>query len=342
MIDIRNSESKKTSLHLALLLLVYCMCAAAQAATLKIATQLPDGTDWMVKIRAAGDRIAERTDERVKLKFYPGGVMGNDSTVLRKMRIGQLHGAALTAGEFSRIQPDVLMYTIPFLFEDRAEVEQIRQHFDEKLRTDARALGYELAGMSGGGFAYMMSTQKSLGLDALRDLKTWLPQDDKVAAIGLEIARIPAIQLPLSDVFTGLQTGMLEAVATSTAGAIAFQWHSKLHAIMDMPISYIMAYLVMDKRSLDKLSDADRAVVLEELDTTFDALERGAVTDNAEALEALKSRGMNVEVPSAEERDAALAIGKDTLQRLQQEEIMEFNYLDELLQQLEQLRASED
>ena len=72
--------------------------STASARTLKIATIVPDGSSWLVEMRKAGDEIKERTEGRVKLKFYPGGVMGSDKTVLRKVRVGQLQGGAFTSG----------------------------------------------------------------------------------------------------------------------------------------------------------------------------------------------------------------------------------------------------
>ncbi|TLY52854.1 MAG: hypothetical protein E6K53_02900 [Gammaproteobacteria bacterium] len=59
-----------------------------QAATIKIATIAPDGNAWMTEMRAAATAIKTRTSDRVELKFYPGGVMGDDATVLRKIKIG--------------------------------------------------------------------------------------------------------------------------------------------------------------------------------------------------------------------------------------------------------------
>ena len=75
---------------------------AATAATYKIATISPDGLSWMKKLRAGVKEIESATDGRVKFKIYPGGVQGDDQTVLRKMRIGQLHGGALASGSLTR------------------------------------------------------------------------------------------------------------------------------------------------------------------------------------------------------------------------------------------------
>ena len=63
--------------------LLLMLSAAAQATTFKIATIAPDGTTWMQEMRAGADVIKQRTGGRVQFRFFPGGVMGNDRSVLR-------------------------------------------------------------------------------------------------------------------------------------------------------------------------------------------------------------------------------------------------------------------
>ena len=70
---------------------------------LKIATLSPEGSVWMDKMQAGADEIHRKTNNRVAFKFFGGGIMGNDDAVLRKIRIGQLHGGAVTAGSLSHL-----------------------------------------------------------------------------------------------------------------------------------------------------------------------------------------------------------------------------------------------
>ncbi len=79
--------------------------ASVGAKTLKIATLAPAGTTWMKEMKAGAKLIKQRTEGRVKLKFYPGGVMGNDKSVHRKIKIGQLHGGALLRAGWRRCIP---------------------------------------------------------------------------------------------------------------------------------------------------------------------------------------------------------------------------------------------
>ena len=84
---------------------------------IKIATLAPDGSAWMRELRKAAAEVQAGTQGRVQVKFYPGGVMGNDTVVLRKMRLGQLQGGVLTSSELGQVYPDAAIYSLPFLFD---------------------------------------------------------------------------------------------------------------------------------------------------------------------------------------------------------------------------------
>ena len=64
-------------------IVILCMAlicsVSANAATLKIATVTPEGSGWMKQMRASAAEIKERTEGRVQIKYYGGGVMGNDA-----------------------------------------------------------------------------------------------------------------------------------------------------------------------------------------------------------------------------------------------------------------------
>jgi TRAP-type C4-dicarboxylate transport system substrate-binding protein len=129
----------------------------ASAAELKIATIAPDGSFWMTEVRKGADEIATRTSSRVTFRLYPGGTMGNDQAVLRKMRIGQLHGGAILAGSLAAIDPDVQIYSLPLVFRSYDEVDYVRQRMDQQVVGRLAAQGYVSFGMIEGGFAYLMS-----------------------------------------------------------------------------------------------------------------------------------------------------------------------------------------
>lgn len=283
-----------------LLLLILANPAVAET-TFKIATVAPAGTAWMKEMRSADKNIRQRTDNRVKLKFYPGGVMGSPETVLKKIRIGQLHGAALTSGDVSSINKNAQLYNLPFLFKNYDEVTHVRKELDKELRKLFNGTGLTVAGIASGGFAYFMSSEPILELSDIQKRKTWIPEGDSLSAVTYETMNVSPISLSIADTFTGLQTGMIDTVPTTFMGAVAFQWHTKLNYVTNIPTVYVNGMMMLSEKRLNKLSDADRAVVLEEMNASFNRLDKQNELDEANAAEALKSQGLKFIKPNAEQ-----------------------------------------
>lgn len=292
--------------------------SAANAATvIKIATVAPDGTAWMREMRAGAAAVKKDTDDRVEIKYYPGGVMGDEPTVLRKIRIGQLQGGAFTGGELSQVDKDAQIYSLPFLFKTQDEVDKVRAQLDPLLRHSFDKAGFDVAGISGGGFAYLMSVKDIRTKDDLKAAKVWVPQGDRVAEAGFKAGGVTPISLPLADVYTSLQTGLIDTVANTPAGAIAFQWHTKVRHMVDLPITYVVGILVIDNKVFDALSPADQKAVNGDLGAAFARLETINRNDNAQAKLALQKQGIAIFTPNAVETAAWEAVGADARKQLQ-------------------------
>ena len=88
------------------------------------------------EMRNGAEEISLRSEGRVRLKFFAGGVMGNDKSVLRKIRIGQLHGGAFIAGSLEEILPGINILSLPLIFRSYNEVDYVRRQMDEVLKGD--------------------------------------------------------------------------------------------------------------------------------------------------------------------------------------------------------------
>lgn len=264
-----------------------------QAATIKIATLSPDGSSWMQALRAGADEIKLRTDGRVKFKFYPGGVMGDDKAVLRKMRIGQLHGAAFTNGSLNKYFPDVQLYNLILKFRSMAEVDYLRGKMDPIIMEGLEKSGLVTFGLSEIGFAYLMSKQPIGSLDDLRKTKVWIPEGNNVAAAAVSAFSVTPIPLPIRDVLLALQTNMIETVAGSGTGALALQWHTQVKYLTELPLSYIYGVVALEKRAFKRLSGVDQGIVREVMERVNSELDRLNRQDNIKAMEALRNQGIN-------------------------------------------------
>lgn len=288
------------------LLLPLVLCTATAGAgpapnTLKIATIAPDGSSWMVEMRAAGSEIEKRTAGRVAFKFYPGGVMGNDQSVLRKIRIGQLHGAAFPLGALGEIYPDSRIWGLPMLFRSNAEVDQLRQEFDPVFSAGLDAAGFVNFGLAEGGFANVMSVSPLRTVADMKAQKVWVPEGDPVSYAMMQALGVSPTTLPLTDVLTGLQTGLVNAVGASPLGAVAFQWHSRIRFVTEVPLVFLGGVFTIDKRAFARLEPADQAVVREAFTTAFRRLNEQNRRDNEQARAALVKNGVQFLMTTPEE-----------------------------------------
>ncbi len=278
-------------------LFIACLLSLAwalpgHALTLKIATVAPDGTPWMEAMKTAAREIKQRTQGRVKLRFFPGGVMGDDRTVLRKMRIGQLHGGAFTNGGMALAVPEANLYSIPFLFRDRTEVASVRARFDQELIERLERAGLVAFRFSDGGFAHLMSRAPIRGPADLKGRKAWIPPGDPIAERAFQTLGVAPVALPITDVLTGLQTGLIDTIVAPFAGAVALQWHTRVRYVTDYPLSYVFNGLLFSKKALRRVKAEDLAVMREVITRLSDQLSQRSWEDEASARTALQRQGL--------------------------------------------------
>lgn len=260
----------------------------------KIATIAPEGTAWMKQMRDASKEIRDRTAGRVNFKFYGGGVMGNDKKVMRKIRIGQLHGGMFTPNSLADAYSDIQLYGLPLLFDSIGEVEYVRERMDSVLLQGLEQAGYVSFGLSDGGFARIMSNHPVTGVNSLKGRKVWVPEGDKITYDTMTALGVSPVTLPMTDVMTGLQTGLIDIVASSPVGAVVLQWHTKVKYVTDFPLVYLMGFMVVDKRYFDRMTDADQAVVREVFGKVYKDFDRQNKLDNDAAFKALLDSGLEV------------------------------------------------
>jgi len=283
--------------------LLVLMAAPVHAATFKIATIAPNGTSWMNELKEGAKEIKERTNGRVKFRFYPGGVMGNDKSVLRKIRIGQLHGGAITGGGLQTIDPNSQVYSLPLAFRSHDEVDYVRKKMDPLIIQGLYDNGYVSFGLGEGGFAYLMSGLPLNDVKNIKKQKVWAPDDDPIGRAAFEAIGVSPIPLPLTDVLTGLQTGLIDTVAASPMGAIALQWHSKVKYLNQTPLVYLYGTMIIQRKAFDKIKAADQAIVKEVMAKIFSNLNSINRADNKKAYSALQQQGIEF-VTTGEQAEA--------------------------------------
>lgn len=289
-------------LRITVVVLVMILTGTAQAVVLKIATLSPDGSSWMQKMRDGAEQVAKATENRVRFKFYPGGVMGNDQAVLRKIRIGQLQGGAFSGGTLSNYYTDSRIYAMPLKFKSLEEVYYVRQHMDAVIREGMEKNGFVTFGLADGGFSYIMSNHPVASVDSLKQMKVWIPANDQMILESMRGFGISPISLPIADVRTGLQTGLIDTVAISPVGAIVLQWHTQVKYLTKLPIVYVYGIMAIDRKAFKRIGSQDQAVVRRIMGQVWIEMDTMNRQDNGDALTAIQNQGIQFIDPTPENK----------------------------------------
>ena len=259
---------------------------------IKIATLAPQNSEWAEKFQKGSIEIQERTENRVKLKFYWGGAQGNAKKILQKIKIRQLHGGTFSPTDFQEVYPDLNIYGLPFLFKDFDEVNYVRDRVDNQLEQGFKKLGFNTYGFAGGGFAYILSNEPIREYEDLKNKKIWLPQGDLISYEAMRSLNLLPVPLPMTDVLTGLQTGLIDIVAIPPVVALALQWHTKINYITRVPVLYAMGFLAIDSKMINRINTDDRRVLNEVISRIYSEVDSNSQQDSENAYEALSKIGI--------------------------------------------------
>ncbi|MBU0730002.1 MAG: TRAP transporter substrate-binding protein DctP [Proteobacteria bacterium] len=331
----------KSLLIIFLTVAVICICVTAQARSkylFKIASLAPVGSVWARQFDEFTNEVQQKTNGEVAFKVYPGGVMGNEQAVYRKMQVGQLHGGGFTMTGISEVVPDFRVMGVPFIFDSYEEVDWVKIKLMPHFKKAFEDKGLALIAMSEVGFVYAMSTTPLATLEDMRKNKTWLPEGDKVNPPYLETAGVKGTVLSIPDVLTSLQTGLVDTVFNSYYGAIVMQWFTRARYISDIPFSYAYGAFLLDGKQFSLLPAEYRNIIEVTAQKYFGILLAETRKSNDEALEVLKKNGVKLVAVDDESRKQLKSYRTPSVNQIIGRAFSETIYT-ETLNQLELYRA---
>jgi TRAP-type C4-dicarboxylate transport system substrate-binding protein len=265
---------------------------AAAKYEIKFATVAPDGSTWMNEMNAMNEEIMEKTNGEVKLKFYPGGIMGDEKDVLRKMKINQLQAAGFTSQGLGEVVPEVRLLNLPLLFKDYNEVDNVMKSMTPEFESSFMKKGFVVLGWPEVGFVYVFTKNPVHSLSDLQKTKMWIWGDDMFTGTMFKNLKIVPIPLGITDVMQSLQTGLVEGVYCTTLSCIAMQWNTKIKSMLDIKITNLPGGVLINKKTWDSIPPKHQAVIRKLCKKYFDRLTVDARKENEDALNVLKKQGM--------------------------------------------------
>ncbi len=287
--------------------------AAQEEVKIRIATQAPEGTVWLDAIKDIQKTVSKGTKDRVKFEIFPNGTQGDEKAVIERMEVGVIHGGLFTGIGLGEILPKIRILEVPFLYENTEEIDAVKYALEAEFTKGFEEKGFTFLGWAEVGWAYIFSNKRAKTLDELRQRKIWVWQGDPLAERTFKTYGLSGVPLPLTDVLTSLQTGMIDSVYNSPYGLVGLQWHRKVKYMSRMTVGHGTGALLVSTKQWNKIRPKWRGRIKKAARARLDTLLTEVREKNTETIVELESAGTTViplpedEMPKYKELGAKVA-----------------------------------
>jgi TRAP-type C4-dicarboxylate transport system substrate-binding protein len=303
-----RSAAKSAALTAALLTGLWSSAAAEETKVVKLATLIPAGSVWDRTLKAMGAEWTAVTAGRVRLRIYGGGVAGDDPDVVRKMRIGQLQAATVTITGLTEIDPAFALFEIPMFFASYDEYFHVLEELRGELERRLDARGFVLLHWGHAGWVYFFSTRPAPRLEDFQELGVFVwAGNARMTAMWRDHGFRP-VPLAATDILTGLETGMFEALPSTPIAALSLQWFRSAPFMLDLPVAPLLGATLMTKTAWQTIDPADREELATSAARAGDVFRREVAAQDEHAISEMSRRGLTVvAVPDTAARGTWLA-----------------------------------
>lgn len=237
--------------------------SCAEPVVIKFATLAPEGTPWMNIMEEMNRELQEKSAGQVTLRFYAGGVAGDERDVIRKIRINQLHGGAFSGFGLGDILPEVRVLELPQLFQSSAEADHIATSLFEHFATGFAQKGYVLLALNEAGSVYVFSKDPLRNKADMARARVWTWQGDPLPQAVFQAYGIAPVPLSLPNVLPSLQSGLIDACYGTPLTILALQWFTKVKYRTDLPMANVMGALLVSDAIWQQLSSVQHTLLRE-------------------------------------------------------------------------------
>ena len=286
--------------RLALALTLAATAASAQPPVrIKLGTLAPQGSTWHQLLMSMAQDVSKTTNGKVELKIYAGGTQGNEGEMIRKMSIGQLHAASITAIGLHEITPEPQAEDVPFMIDSYEEYDYVHEKIRGKLEDAIARRNYQVLHWGEVGFVYLFSTQPYRTPVDFGKGKVFTWNGDPGAEAAWKAAGFHPVVLSSTDLVPSLTSGMINVVAQSPLYAYTTNLYSRARNMLNMHWGFLTGATVVRKDTWEKIPEDLRQKVLEIAEDYGKKTRDDIRKQNEDAIAQMKKRGLNVVQPTS-------------------------------------------
>lgn len=278
------------------------LCAPAKPTVLKLGTLVAEGSPWHTMLVKMNQDFTKISNGGVKFNIFASGVLGDEPDLVKKLRIGQIQAAGLSAVGLALIDDGIFCMHLPLMFNSNDELEWVRNRMSAKLEADLARKGFVLLTWTDGGWVRFFSKKPFRTPDELRKIKLFVWAGDTRSLDLYTTAKFKPVPLAATDMLVSLQTGLIDSFDTPPLAALINQWFGLAKYMLDLRWAPLMGAVVVSKSAWDRIPADQRTKMVAA--ARSDALQmRDEIWKlDEDAIPAMEKRGLTVVKPTPEQR----------------------------------------
>ncbi len=235
--------------------------AHADRIVLRLATAAPDSTSWAKELRAFGRNVEASTEGQIAIKWYMGGVAGDEKEALERIAKSQLDGMA-SGIVCAQVAPSMRALNVPGVVQGRDEANYVSQKLQAQFAAEAQSNGYALLFTAGLGPTMVFSRTPVRTMAELRSTRLWRWDLDEWGVMATREMGMPVQPGSLEEAARLYDDGKVDGFTTMPSAALAFQWSTQAKYITPLPVGYVQGCLLLANRAWDRLTQRQREAVM--------------------------------------------------------------------------------
>lgn len=286
---------RRFALILATLVIGAGLSSTAQGVVrIRMGTVVPKGSLWDESLQYVRQEWRTVSGGSVEVTIYPGGVLGDETEMVRQIRQGRIQAAALSSVGLSRIDNGVSCLQIPMMFASYAELDFVRSRLAPTLERRIEAKGFKVLNWADGGWVHTFTKKAARTPDDVRRMKLFTSAGDAETERLYNEFGFHVVPLALTDMITALQTGMIEAFSTVPLFAQLQESYKLAPHMIDVTWMPLVGGTVISQQAWEQIPAQSRPAMLKAAHAAGDRLRGDIRKMGDDAVREMEKRGLTV------------------------------------------------
>jgi len=330
--------SHSFKLIIALVFVLFSTSLAAEI-VIKMATVAPKDSIWYENLKTVDERWKLATNGQVRLRIY-AGTLGDEDDILRRVRVGQLNGAAISTAGLSSIDPATQAMHIPLAFITNQEMEYVRDGIAGQLEPLLEAKGFRVLAWGEVGWVHFFTREPVRTPDDLRKQKlfVWSNGDSSEGEKLWQNLGFNTVSLSSIDIMPALQTGMITAYQAPPLMALANQWFPFTPYMTDLKWAPLTGATIITESAWNRIPARFQQELFRISTEEVLHLQAAVRSLEQEAIDAMVERGLTIVPVDRAAMDAWLTTVKTVYPQIRGS-VVPARYFDETIRLRDEYRS---